>query len=66
MNEPDVPTWMLVGKHVRKKDGSRFKGYVQAMFLTRAQRVRVVVEADSPDYLGMLHIYRPDQLEEVK
>lgn len=52
------------GQQVRKTDGtSRFPGEVRATFTTRSGAIRVVVEATHPDYAGLLHIYREDQLE---
>lgn len=56
---------LKVGDRVAKVDGkSRFPGEVRAMFKTSKGETRAIVEADaSPDYEGLLHIYRPEQLE---
>lgn len=56
----------LKGKRVRKIGGSfEHTGTVVAEFTTTAGNIRTVVEFDPP-VSGMLHIYRPDQLEEIK
>ena len=54
---------MLVGKRVRKVGGSfQHTGVVVAEFHTTAGQLRIVPEFDAP-VDGMLHIYRPDQVE---
>ena len=56
---------MLVGKRVRKSGGSfQHTGVVVAEFHTTAGELRIVLEFDSP-VDGMLHIYRPDQVEVI-
>jgi hypothetical protein len=55
-----------VGAKVQKKEGYRYPGIVVSVFRTLQRKVRYVVEADSPDYNGMLHIFNGDQLEERK
>jgi hypothetical protein len=56
---------MRLGKHVIKRGGSfEHTGVVVAVFQTTAGEERIVVEFDSP-VQGMLHIYRPDQVEEL-
>lgn len=52
-------------KKVRKVGGSyQHTGVVVAEFTTRAGEKRIVVEFDEP-VEGMLHIFRPDQVEEI-
>ena len=54
---------MLVDKRVRKVGGSfQHTGVVVAEFHTTAGELRIVLEFDAP-VDGMLHIYRPDQVE---
>lgn len=50
------------GDRVQKHSGFRFPGRVVAVFQTTMGAERVVVEAIHPEFAGMLHIYRPDQL----
>lgn len=53
----------LIGKRVIKSGGSfQHTGVVVAEFKTTAGAERVVLEFDEP-VSGMLHVYRPDQLE---
>lgn len=52
-----------IGQHVRKVRGYRFPGSVRAVFTTEAGEVRYVVEAEGPDFVGMLHIYNEEQLD---
>lgn len=54
-----------IGDRVRKTKGFRFPGVIRAVFLTSADKWRVVVEAEHADFAGMLHIYDPAQLEVV-
>lgn len=55
----------LMLKRVRKLGGSfQHTGTVVAEFLTLAGEVRIVLEFDYPTE-GMLHIYRPDQVEVI-
>ena len=54
---------MLLGERVRKSGGSfQHTGVVVAEFHTTAGELRIVLEFDAP-VAGMLHIYRPDQVE---
>jgi hypothetical protein len=54
---------MLIGKRVRKSGGSfQHTGVVVAEFTTTAGEPRIVLEFDAP-VAGMLHVYRPDQVE---
>lgn len=48
---------------VAKVSGYPFPGVVAAAFLTLAGEVRYVVEADHPDFRGMLHIFSGAQIE---
>jgi hypothetical protein len=54
------------GDYVRKNDDAKFEGVVVAAFETRRGKVRVVVEAVTPEFEGLLHIYDPLQLVLVK
>lgn len=52
-------------RRVRKIGGSfQHTGTVVATFKTRAGAERIVLEFDAP-VDGMLHIYRPDQVEDL-
>ena len=52
-------------RRVRKKGGSfQHTGVVVAEFETTAGAKRIVLEFDPP-VDGMLHIYRPDQVEDI-
>src|SRR5262249_11466297 len=44
-------------------DGLRHPGVIVSVFTTQAGAVRYVVEADHPEFAGMLHIFNADQLE---
>ena len=56
---------MLAGKRVRKVGGSfQHTGVVVAEFTTTAGEPRIVLEFDAP-VAGMLHVYRPDQVEVI-
>lgn len=56
---------MLIGKPVKKVGGSfQHTGVVVAEFTTTAGEPRIVLEFDAP-ICGMLHIYRPDQVEVI-
>lgn len=57
---------MKVGDRVRKISGYPFPGVIACIFTTTEGATRVVVECTVPECKGMLHIYRPDQLEVVK
>lgn len=57
---------MLIGKRVKKAGGSfQHTGVVVAEFYTTAGELRIVLEFDAP-VAGMLHIYRPDQVEVIE
>ena len=54
---------MRAGSRVRKIGGSfQHTGVVVAYFFTSGGEPRIVLEFDAP-VAGMLHIYRPDQVE---
>jgi len=54
-----------VPRHVRKIGGSfQHTGTVVAEFRTLAGESRIVLEFDAP-VAGMLHVYRPDQVESI-
>lgn len=56
----------LIGRRVAKIGGSfQHTGTVVAAFTTTLGQERIVLEFDEP-IAGMLHIYRPDQVELVK
>ena len=56
---------MLIGKQVKKVGGSfQHTGVVVAEFTTTAGEHRIVLEFDAP-VAGMLHVYRPDQVEVI-
>lgn len=57
---------MKVGQKVRKIKGYPFPGIIVADFVNYKGERRFVVEARHPDILGCLHIYNPEQLEEVQ
>lgn len=50
------------GDRVEKWRGYKFPGVVVSVFLTRRGERRLVVEADHPDFAGMLHIFKEDDL----
>lgn len=55
----------LLSKSVRKVGGSfQHTGVVVAEFVTTAGELRIVLEFDAP-VAGMLHVYRPDQVEVI-
>lgn len=55
----------LIGLRVTKVGGSfQHTGTVVSEFVTTLGQPRIVLEFDSP-VAGMLHVYRPDQVEIV-
>ena len=54
---------LKVGDLVKKRTGYAYPGVIVSVFTTQAAAVRYVVEADHPDFAGMLHIFNGDQLE---
>lgn len=53
---------LRIGDKVAKRRGFKFPGEVRCVFATRRGEARVVVEADHPDFEGMLHLYSPEHL----
>jgi hypothetical protein len=51
------------GDKVQKRTGYAYPGIVLTRFRTILGLWRYVVEADDPDFKGMLHIFSADQLE---
>lgn len=51
-----------VGDLVRKHSDYLFPGTVVSVFSTRSGATRYVVEADHPEFAGLLHIFTEDQL----
>lgn len=51
------------GEKVSKCSGYFYPGVVLARFMTIGGQWRYVVEADHPDFKGMLHIFSANQLE---
>jgi hypothetical protein len=49
---------------VRKIKGYKYPGIIVSVFMTLDHRVRYVVEADHPDFRGMLHIFSDADIEE--
>lgn len=54
-----------LGSKVRKREGYGYHGIVAASFKTLKGKTRIVVENTNPDTAGMLHIFNPEQMEEV-
>jgi hypothetical protein len=52
-----------VGDRVQKVSGYRYPGIIVSIFITTNKELRYVVEADSTEFQGMLHIFNKDQLE---
>lgn len=60
-----MTTLLVCGDRVRKVGGSfQHTGVVVAVFSTTRGETRIVLEFDDP-VGGMLHIYRPDQVERL-
>jgi heat shock protein HspQ len=58
-----------IGQLVEKKKGYRYPGIIRDAFpvdgdYPEDSKMRYVVEADHPDFRGMLHIFSEDQLVE--
>jgi hypothetical protein len=49
-----MPESFKVGELVRKRAGYEYPGIIVSVFTTRAGAVRYVVEADHPEFAGML------------
>lgn len=55
----------LKGKNVRKIKGHEFTGVCVSEFITTKGEAKAVVECTVPGALGLLFIFRPDQLEVI-
>jgi hypothetical protein len=53
-----------LGDKVNKRDGYKYPGVIVSVFTTLDGKVRYVVEADHPDFRGMLHIFGDNDIEE--
>jgi hypothetical protein len=51
-------------QRVKKIKGYKYPGVIVSIFYTLKGEVRYVVEADHPDFAGMLHIFSDSDLEE--
>jgi hypothetical protein len=51
-------------QRVQKIKGYKYPGVIVSIFYTLEGKVRYVVEADHPDFTGMLHIFSNQDLEE--
>ena len=60
----DTPDIKL-GNTVRKKRGYPWPGVIVADFRNLAGERRIVVECTVPEVQGALHIYNPEQLENI-
>jgi hypothetical protein len=54
----------LLHQKVRKIKGYKYPGVIVSIFYTLDKNVRYVVEADHPDFRGMLHIFSDNDIEE--
>jgi hypothetical protein len=52
-----------IHQKVQKCNGYLFPGIVVSIFRTLDGQIRYVVEADDPQFRGMLHIFSDNQLE---
>lgn len=59
----DSGGFFRIGQRVHKLGGYAFPGVVVARFRTLTGGRRYVVECTAPGAAGMLHIFRPGQLE---
>lgn len=59
-----VPFRFHLGQKVQKRNGYRYPGFIDSRYRTRAGLIRYDVEADHPDFEGMIHIFAEDQLVE--
>jgi hypothetical protein len=53
-----------LGDTVNKRAGYKYPGKIVSVFTTLDGKVRYVVEADHPDFRGMLHIFGDNDIEE--
>jgi hypothetical protein len=49
---------------VQKRHGYKYPGIIVSVFWNLDRKIRYVVEADSDDFKGMLHIFKGEDLEE--
>jgi hypothetical protein len=54
----------FVGQAVQKIKGYKYPGIILVAFKTLDGKARYVVEADHPDFRGMLHIFSDADIEE--
>jgi hypothetical protein len=54
----------LVNQKVQKIKGYKYPGIILCIFETLEGKIRYVVEADHPDFRGMLHIFSDNDIEE--
>jgi hypothetical protein len=71
MEDPQSKRWnyddiikFRIGAKVQKVGDYKYPGIVVCVFRTTERKVQYVVEADHPDFKGMLHIYANKDLEE--
>lgn len=58
----EVPNAWSIGTPVYKTSGYKYPGEVRAALLTKAGKLRYVIESTSAGTEGMLHIFAPDNL----
>lgn len=56
----------IAGNRVQRSHGYKYPGIVLCVFETLDHKIRYVVEAEHPDFRGMLHIFGNADLEERK
>jgi hypothetical protein len=54
----------LLHQKVQKIKGYKYPGIIVAIFETLDGKIRYVIEADHPDFRGMLHIFSDNDIEE--
>lgn len=57
--------WEIGKTKLRKTKGHEFIGVLRTVFTVGSGETRIVVESTVPGALGLLFIFRPDQMEEV-
>jgi hypothetical protein len=60
-----MENWEIGKTKLRKTKGHEFIGTLRTIFTTGDGNTRIVVESTVPGALGLLFIFRPDQMEEV-
>ena len=58
--------WRVGRTRLRKTKGHEFIGVLRSKFYVTGGAERIVVESTVPGALGLLFIFRPDQMEEVE